>query len=69
MRNLKSGDVVFAVYPDTTSFYQGCIAQPPRKAAGGGQFVTVTFLDDEDVTTGKTHDKAVLLKHVMPPPY
>mmetsp|Transcript_46198 Transcript_46198/g.51513 ORF Transcript_46198/g.51513 Transcript_46198/m.51513 type:complete len:341 (+) Transcript_46198:50-1072(+) len=70
MRNLRSGDVVFAVYPDTTSFYQGTIAQQPRKAAGGGMlFVTVTFLDDEDATTGKTHDKAVLLKHVMAPPY
>lgn len=69
MRNLRSGDVVFAVYPDTTSFYQGTIAQPPRKAAGGGMFVMVTFVDDEDAATGKTLDKAVLLKHVMPPPY
>lgn len=69
MRNLRSGDTVFAVYPDTTSFYQGTIAQPPRKAAGGGMFVMITFVDDEDVTTGKTLDKAVLLKYVMPPPY
>ncbi len=68
-RNLRVGDVVFAVYPDTTSFYQGTIAQPPRKAAGGGMFVMVTFVDDEDAATGKTLDKAVLLKHVMPPPY
>jgi len=69
MRNIRSGDVVFAVYPDTTSFYQGTIAQQPRKAAGGGMFVTITFLDDEDAATGETHDKAVLLKHVMSPPY
>jgi len=69
MRNLRIGDIVFAVYPDTTSFYQGTIAQPPRKAAGGGMFVMVTFVDDEDATTGKTLDKAVLLKHVMPPPH
>ena len=69
MRNLRSGDVVFAVYPDTTSFYQGTIAQPPRKAAGGGMFVMITFVDDEDAATGKTLDKAVLLKHVMPPPF
>eukprot|EP00533_Pseudo-nitzschia_delicatissima_P010803 CAMPEP_0116095222 /NCGR_PEP_ID=MMETSP0327-20121206/9549_1 /TAXON_ID=44447 /ORGANISM="Pseudo-nitzschia delicatissima, Strain B596" /LENGTH=330 /DNA_ID=CAMNT_0003586877 /DNA_START=40 /DNA_END=1032 /DNA_ORIENTATION=+ len=69
MRNLRIGDVVFAVYPDTTSFYQGTIAQPPRKAAGGGMFVMVTFVDDEDAVTGKTLDKAVLLKHLMPPPY
>ena len=69
MRNLRIGDAVFAVYPDTTSFYQGTIAQPPRKAAGGGMFVMVTFVDDEDTATGKTLDKAVLLKHVMSPPY
>lgn len=69
MRNVRSGDVVFAVYPDTTSFYQGIIAQPPRKAAGGGMFVMITFVDDEDAATGKTLDKAVLLKHVMAPPY
>mmetsp|Transcript_24362 Transcript_24362/g.51411 ORF Transcript_24362/g.51411 Transcript_24362/m.51411 type:complete len:342 (+) Transcript_24362:142-1167(+) len=69
MKNLRIGDVVFAVYPDTTSFYQGTIAQPPRKAAGGGMFVMVTFVDDEDLTTGKTLDKAVLLKYVMPPPF
>jgi hypothetical protein len=69
MRNIRSGDVVFAVYPDTTSFYQGTIAQQPRKAVGGGMFVTITFLDDEDAATGETHDKAVLLKHVMSPPY
>ncbi|VEU34549.1 unnamed protein product [Pseudo-nitzschia multistriata] len=69
MKNLRIGDVVFAVYPDTTSFYQGTIAQPPRKAAGGGMFVMVTFVDDEDAATGKTLDKAVLLKHVMPPPF
>lgn len=69
MRNVRVGDVVFAVYPDTTSFYQGTIAQPPRKAAGGGMFVMVTFVDDEDAATGKTLDKAVLLKHIMSPPY
>ena len=69
MRNVRVGDVVFAVYPDTTSFYQGTIAQPPRKAAGGGMFVMITFVDDEDAATGKTLDKAVLLKHVMPPPF
>ena len=77
---IRTGDVVFAVYPDTTSFYQGTIAQPPRKSSstsgsgggGGGSagmYVTVTFLDDEDAATGETHDKVVLLKHVMLPPY
>lgn len=70
---LRSGDVVFAVYPDTTSFYQATVVQPPRKVAGstgGGNntFVMVNFVDDSD-EHGITHDKAVLLQHIMLPPY
>lgn len=66
MKNLKIGDNVFAVYPDTTSFYQGTIAQLPRKS-GNLTYVAVTFLDDEDAY-GQTHDKIVQLIHVMAPP-
>jgi len=67
LRNLRAGDVVYAVYPETTAFYKGTIAQAPRKVSGGGSFVMVSFLDDHD-ENGITHDKAVLLKHVMLPP-
>jgi hypothetical protein len=67
LENLKKGDSVFAVYPDTTSFYQATVVQPPRKVAGGGSFVMVNFVDDQD-EHGITHDKAVLLKHIMLPP-
>jgi hypothetical protein len=68
MKSLSRGDTVFAVYPDTTSFYQAIIVQVSRKVGGGGSFVMVNFVDDSD-ENGITHDKAVLFKHIMLPPY
>lgn len=68
IEKLSRGEVVFAVYPDTTSFYQATVVQPPKRVSGGGAFVMVNFVDDAD-EHGVTHDKAVLLKHVMRIPY
>jgi len=65
---LAKGDIIFAVYPDTTSFYQATVVQAPRKIAGGESFVMVHFKDDGD-ENGITHDKAVLMKHIMRVPY
>mmetsp|Transcript_17286 Transcript_17286/g.19949 ORF Transcript_17286/g.19949 Transcript_17286/m.19949 type:complete len:293 (-) Transcript_17286:55-933(-) len=66
---LSRGDIVYAVYPDTTSFYQAAVVQPPKRVTGsGGSFVMVNFVDDAD-EQGITHDKAVMLKHVMRVPY
>lgn len=69
IRNLRVGDSIYAVYPDTTAFYPGTISQGPRKIAGvgGGSFVMVSFVDDHD-EHGITHDKAIMVKHIMPPP-
>jgi SGF29 tudor-like domain len=67
---VSKGDVVFAIYPDTTSFYKATVVQAPRKQGGansGNQVVMVNFVDDSD-EFGITHDKAVPFKHVMPPP-
>jgi hypothetical protein len=64
---LGKGDVIYAVYPDTTSFYQATVVQVPRKA-NPGAFVMVNFVDDSD-EFGVTHDKAVPLKYIMMPPY
>ena len=66
LKNLSRGDTVFAVYPDTTSFYQATVVQIVRKV--GGSFVMVNFVDDSD-EHGITHDKAVMLHHVMRPPF
>lgn len=68
LKNLRVGDTVYAVYPDTTAFYQASITQTARKVSGGGSFVMVHFVDDMD-EHGITHDKAVLLQHVMRPPF
>jgi SGF29 tudor-like domain len=69
IEKLRVGDTVYAVYPDTTSFYQATVVQvPPRKQSGApGAFVMVTFVDDSD-DFGITHDKAIPLKHIMLPP-
>eukprot|EP00977_Amphora_coffeiformis_P016697 scaffold5237_cov179-Amphora_coffeaeformis.AAC.10 len=68
VEKVRAGDVVYAVYPDTTSFYQATVVQAPRKQGAGGAFVMVNFHDDAD-EFGITHDKAVPLKHVMVPPF
>lgn len=67
LERLGRGDIIYAVYPDTTSFYQATVVQGPRKT-GGESFVMVNFQDDGD-ENGITHDKAVLLKHCMRPPF
>mmetsp|Transcript_8577 Transcript_8577/g.12453 ORF Transcript_8577/g.12453 Transcript_8577/m.12453 type:complete len:287 (+) Transcript_8577:79-939(+) len=67
VERLSRGDIIFAVYPDTTSFYQATVVQAPRKVQGGSSFVMVNFQDDGD-EHGVTHDKAVLMKHVMRAP-
>lgn len=65
---LSKGDSVYAVYPDTTSFYRATVVQVPRKTAGQSPtFVMVSFVDDSD-EFGVTHDKAVQLQYIMLPP-
>ena len=56
------GDVVYAVYPDTTSFYHATVSTPPYNG-----YVMVHFKDDWDVN-GVTHEKAILMQHVMKVP-
>lgn len=69
MEKLSRGDSIYAVYPDTTSFYPATVVSVPRKTAGSGPgFVMVHFQDDSD-ENGVTHDKAVPMKHIIPPPY
>ena len=53
------GDVVYAVYPDTTSFYHATVSTPPFNG-----YAMVQFKDDWDAN-GVTHEKAVLVAHVM----
>lgn len=65
LERLSKGDSVYAVYPDTTSFYPATVVQSTtqRKAP----VVLVHFVDDAD-EFGVTHDKAVPLQLIMLPP-
>ena len=62
---LQKDDKIYAVYPDTTSFYPATVSQAPKK---GNPTVVVNFADDAD-ELGITHDKTVHIQHVMPPPH
>lgn len=66
----QKGDEVFAVYPETTSFYLGTIAQPPRRGVGHGgpghdvPKLAVQFQDDAD-DTGFTPIRWVPVQHIF----
>lgn len=65
---LNRGDVIYGVYPDTTSFYQATVVEIPKKIPGRDAFVLVHFKDDGD-EHGITHAKVVPMKHIMRVPY
>jgi hypothetical protein len=48
-RKLTKGELVFALYPDTTSFYPAVVSHAPRRTAMGAEpSVIVQFSGDED---------------------
>mmetsp|Transcript_13953 Transcript_13953/g.33074 ORF Transcript_13953/g.33074 Transcript_13953/m.33074 type:complete len:275 (-) Transcript_13953:41-865(-) len=71
---LSKGEEVFAVYPDTTSFYEGVVTSVPRRSAalhaapGSAAHMaltcTVQFNDDVD-ETGTTPDRVVPVRYVF----
>ncbi|KAJ8608880.1 hypothetical protein CTAYLR_005276 [Chrysophaeum taylorii] len=61
---ISKGDEVFAVYPDTTSFYSATVSIPPRRALAGNAICHVQFSDDAD-ETGLNPDRAVPLKYII----
>jgi len=63
---LQRGDEVYAVYPDTTSFYQCVVTAPARRAGAGNAVCHCQFQDDAD-ETGVTPDRPVPLKYVLRP--
>ena len=58
------GDEVYAVYPDTTSFYPAVVVNCNTR---NGHVVTVQFNDDWDAS-GVIHEKAIPSQHVMKAP-
>jgi hypothetical protein len=64
-KRLSKGEVVYAVYPETTAFYLASVAQAPRRAAAGVEpNVQVQFQGDSDAD-GTTPIRNVLLRHVF----
>ncbi len=63
---LSKGDLVYAVYPDTTSLYRATVASVPKRntSTSGEILVMVQFFDDSD-EFGITHEKAIPLKYIM----
>lgn len=50
-RKLCKAETVFALYPDTTSFYPATVSAAPRRSAMGAEpSVIVQFNGDEDLT-------------------
>lgn len=64
-RRLQKGEMVRAVYPDTTAFYLASVSVPPRRGAAGTEpVVHVQFQGDAD-DHGTTPSIVVPLKHVV----
>ena len=61
---LQKGEEVFAVYPDTTSFYHAIVSIPARRSGAQGGSCHCQFHDDQD-ETGLNPDRPVPLKYVM----
>mmetsp|Transcript_33880 Transcript_33880/g.58143 ORF Transcript_33880/g.58143 Transcript_33880/m.58143 type:complete len:265 (+) Transcript_33880:149-943(+) len=61
---LAKGDMVLAVFPDTTSFYRATISKPVKRSSQGMSEVFVQFEDDED-ETGRTPHRRVTARYVM----
>eukprot|EP00622_Pseudochattonella_farcimen_P000972 FR735566.1.p1 GENE.FR735566.1~~FR735566.1.p1 ORF type:complete len:259 (-),score=38.85 FR735566.1:87-863(-) len=67
---LTRGEEVYAIYPDTTSFYPATVTFAPRRSASatnGPVFCTVQFRDDEN-EEGITPDRQIALQYVIKPP-
>jgi SAGA-associated factor 29 len=67
--NLRRGDRILAVFPETTSFYPAVVAKNPKPSgnvqqAGAAWDVIVKFDDDEDVS-GKNPARRVPARFVL----
>lgn len=64
--HLKRGDIVLAVFPDTTSFYKATVVKNPKPPthSNGSWEVIVRFEDDED-DTGKAPARRVPARFVL----
>ena len=66
-KKLSKGDEIYAVYPDTTSFYPAVVVQGPKKSNTGDFTLSVQFQGDAD-ETGITPVVTVPMHYVIRPP-
>ena len=66
-KKLSKGDEIYAVYPDTTSFYPAIVVQGPKKSNTGDFTISVQFQGDAD-ETGITPVVTVPMHYVIRPP-
>lgn len=62
--HLRRGDVVLAVFPETTSFYRAVVAKNPKNTGSNCYEVVVKFDDDED-ESGKIPSRRVPSRFVL----
>jgi hypothetical protein len=64
-RRLSKGEVVYAVYPETTAFYLASVAQAPRRASAGAEPTAMVQFQGDSDDNGVTPVRTVLLKHIF----
>lgn len=65
--NLRRGDIVLAVFPETTSFYNAVVVKSPKNqsnSSNGNYEVIVKFDDDED-DSGRNPARRVPARFVL----
>lgn len=63
---LRKGDPVLAVFPDTTSFYRAVVAKNPKAPThGNGSWEVVVRFDDDEDDTGKAPPRRVPARFVL----
>lgn len=62
--HLKKGDLILAVFPETTSFYKAIVAKTVKPPTGNGAWEIVVRFDD-DVEDGKIPPRRVPARFVI----
>jgi hypothetical protein len=63
--DIRRGDVVHCVFPDTTSFYRAVVVKSPKVPSQGQTWEVVVRFDDDEDETGKAPPRRVPARFVM----
>lgn len=63
--DIRRGDVVHCVFPDTTSFYRAVVVKSPKVPGQGQPWEVVVRFDDDEDETGKAPPRRVPARFVM----